>query len=181
MDRRPFLYISSKYYVYYALGVSGIIAFVAAFIVPDYRDLVKKNKQIEALNIKIKHQELLFPVYETHLKEINILKKIENQYLGGHGKMSPGQDDADKIPEDITRIALLNNFQIRSVQTDIRASDNSTPSLEINIAVVGVFPEFRNFFIQLNELPYIEFTQYIQIRSAEQAEEFHLKVWASRK
>jgi hypothetical protein len=156
----------------------GILAFVVLAIYPYHKSLVRLDQQISKTESQVEEQKALFPIGKELLK--SVMQK-DTWALPFPEKAGLGRDEASEISVVFERIARKSNLQIIRIIPDIKSLTEQAGLLSVKTVVKGKIYDFRDFFIEIGNLPYLEHVEEIQIHPAEGVKEFRLKVWLALK
>ncbi len=152
----------------------GILAFVVLAIYPYHKSLVRLDKEIAKTESQIEEQKALFPIGKELLK--SVMQK-ETWGLPFPEKAGLDRDKASEISVIFERIARKSNLEIIRIIPDIKSLTEQAGLLSVKTVVKGKLYDFREFFLEIGKLPYLEHVEEIQIQPAEGVKEFSLKVW----
>ncbi|MBW1703467.1 MAG: hypothetical protein JRJ69_14375 [Deltaproteobacteria bacterium] len=156
----------------------GILGFIILAIYPYHKSLVRLDKEIIKTESQIQEQELLFPIGKELLK--GVIEK-ETWGLPFPEKSRLGRDKAADISVIFEKIARKSNLEVIKIIPDIKSLTEQAGFLSVTAVVKGKIFSFREFFIEIGKLPYLEHVEEIQIQPAEGVKEFRLKVWLALK
>ena len=154
------------------------MAFVVLAIYPYHKSLVRLDGQITRTESEIEEQEALFPIGKELLT--SVMQK-EIRALPFPEKAGLGRDKAADISAVFEEIAGKSNLEVIRIIPDIKSLTEQAGLLSVKAVVKGKIYDFREFFIEIGKLPYLEHVEEIQIRPAEGVKEFSLKVWLALK
>lgn len=161
----------------YLLICGGVIlAFILLAIYPYYKALGGMDMEIRKINVKIDEQKILYPVFQELLKRSRIKEPTR---LTLPEKEILSRADTGRILSIFQEIAERSNLEIKSVQPDVDALIDNSEHLMVDVAMRGTFFDFRNFFLQLGELPYLKHIERFQIKTEEDVREINLRIWLS--
>ena len=72
------------------------------------------------------------------------------------------------------------DLTLRDIQTDVKTLEDSVEYLVMRIHATGDFIKFRDFLVDLGNIPSFERIEEIQIRAIENSREFKLKIWLAQ-
>lgn len=150
------------------------MAFVVLAIYPYHKSLVRLDKEIAKTESQIEEQKALFPIGKELLK--SVMQK-ETWGLPFPEKAGLDRDKASEISVIFERIARKSNLEIIRIIPDIKSLTEQAGLLSVKTVVKGKLYDFREFFLEIGKLPYLEHVEEIQIQPAEGVKEFSLKVW----
>lgn len=163
--------------IYFLICGAGILVFVLLIIIPTQKTSAELDKDIEKLNARITEQRILKPVFDNLLKQV---KKKGPTELPVTKKVKLARGDIKKISERLQEIARRCDLELRDIQTDVNALENNDQYLLLRIHVTGDFKKFRDFLVDLGNIPSLEQIEEIDIRAIENSREFKLKVWLAQ-
>lgn len=156
----------------------GILAFIVLAIYPYHKSLVRLDRQITKTESQIEEQMALFPIGKELLK--SVMQK-ETRGLPFPKKAGLDRNNAADISVIFEKIARKSDLEIISIIPDIKSLTEQADLLSVKTVVKGKIFDFREFFIEIGKLPYLEHVEEIQIQPAEGVKEFSLKVWLALK
>lgn len=156
----------------------GILAFVVLAIYPYHKSLVRLDRQISKTESEIQEQEALFPIGKELLK--SVMQK-ETWALPFPEKSGLSRDRAADISAVFEQIARKSDLEVIRIIPDIKSLSEQTGLLSVTTVVKGKIYDFRDFFIEIGKLPYLEHVEEIQIQPTEGVKELSLKVWLALK
>jgi len=156
----------------------GILAFIALAIYPYHKSLVRLDGQIAKTESQIEEQKALFPIGQELLK--SVMKK-ETRGLPFPEKEGLIRDKTADISVTFEEIARKSHLEVIRIIPDIKSLTEQANLLSVTTVVKGKIFDFRKFFIEIGNLPYLEHVEEIQIQPAEGVKEFSLKVWLALK
>jgi len=155
-----------------SICTAGILGFILLAIWPHQKLLARLDMEIKSMETQIEKQRVLFPIYK------DLLKKVRSERLGDLPFPERAELDRDKTAEISSickEIALKNNLEVVSIIPDISSLAKRPGLLPISMLLKGNFFDFRNYLIQLGEIPYLEHIEEIRIQPVEGSKEFRLK------
>lgn len=156
----------------------GILAFIVLAIYPYHKSLVRLDEQIKKTESQIEEQEALFPIGEELLKDV---MKKETWALPYPEKKGLARDKAADISAIFEKMAKKSHLEVVKIIPNIKSLSEQAGLLSVTTVVTGSFYDFRDFFIEIAGLPYLEYVEEIQIQPVEGVKEFDLKVWLALK
>jgi hypothetical protein len=163
--------------IYFLICGIGIIVFVILIIIPAQKTSAELDGEIEKLNARLDEQRILQPVFDKLLKQV---KKKDATELPAPKKVKLARGDIHKISEHLLETARRCEFTLRDIQTDVKTVENNAEYLLIRIHATGEFIKFRDFLVDLGNIPSFERIEEIQIRAIENSREFKLKIWLAQ-
>ena len=165
---------SQRSLFYFALFGVVILVIILLMIYPDYRTLATLDKNIKQLNTKIETQELLFPLFQKMLTEID-LKLPGGGAFPKEEKLT--QEKAERIVSVFYELADKSGLKVVEVSPDVESTLNGSGFLLMNVVVKGDFSELREFLLELGHLPYLEKIEQIKLQNIDGGKEVRLRVW----
>jgi hypothetical protein len=156
----------------------GILAFIALAIYPYHKSLARLDREIKKTESQIEEQKALFPIGQELLK--SVMQK-ETWGLPFPEKTGLGRDKAADISVTFEKIARNSNLEVIRIIPDIKSLSEQAGLLSVTSVVKGKFYDFREFFMEIGRLPYLEHVEEVEIHPAEGVKEFSLKVWLALK
>jgi len=133
--------------------------------------------EIEKLKGRIEEQKILFPVFQDLLRKVR-LKDTEGLPFPKKAKLV--RSETAKTLSIFQELAQKSNLTLESIVPDVDSVIDSSGYLKMKLVVKGEFLGLRDFMLRLGELPYLEHTERIQIRSAQDSKEISLKIWMAQ-
>jgi len=163
--------------IYFLVCGTGILVFVLLIIIPAQKSSAELDRDIDKLNAHIDEQRILRPIFDNLLKQV---KKKGPTELSVTKKNKLDRGDVSTISERLLEIARRNDLKLHNIQTDVNALENNADYLLIRIHASGDFLKFRDFLVDLGNIPSFERFEEIQIRAIENSREFKLKIWLAQ-
>ena len=165
-----------KSITYLLLCGGALLAFILLAIYPYHKALGGMDTEIHEITAKIDEQKILYPVFKELLKRSQIK---EPSSLTLPEKEILSRADTDRILSIFREIAERSNLEVKSVQPDVDGLIDNSEHLMVDVAMTGDFFDFRNFFLQLGELPYLKHIERFQIKTEGDVREINLRIWLS--
>ena len=163
--------------IYFLICGVGIIIFVLLIIIPAQKTSAELDGDIEKLNARLDEQRILKPVFDNLLQQV---QKKDATELPAPKKVKLARGDIHKISEHLLETARRYDLTLRDIQTDAKTLENNAEYLLIRIHATGDFKKFRDFLVDLGNIPSFERIEEIQIRAIENSREFKLKIWLAQ-
>jgi len=163
--------------IYFLICGAGILVFVLLIIIPTQKTSAELDKDIDKLNARIDEQRILRPIFDNLLKQI---KKKGPTELPVTKKNKLARGDISRLSERLLEIARRYDLKLHDIQTDVNALENNADYLLIRIHASGDFKKFRDFLVDLGNIPFLEQIEEIDIRAIENSREFKLKIWLAQ-
>ena len=168
---------STQSLIYFLVCGAGILVFVLLIIIPAQQTLADLERDIDKLTARIDEQRILRPVFDNLLKQV---KKKKLTKLPVIQKVKLARGEINQLSERILENARRCDLQLRGIQTDVNALENNTEYLLVRIHATGDFKKFRDFLVNLGDIPSLEQIEEIDIRAIENSRDFKLKVWLAQ-
>ena len=163
--------------IYFLICGAGILVFILLIIIPAQKTSAELDRDIEKLNSRLYEQRILKPVFDNLLKQV---KKRGPTELSATKKVKLARSDINKISERLLEIARRCNLELRDIRTEVNVLENQAEYLLIHIQATGGFKKFRDFLVDLGNIPSLEKIEEVDIRAIENSREFKLKVWLAQ-
>ena len=160
--------------LYLLICAGGITGFFLLAIHPYHNYLTGLDREIKTIEAQIEEQKRLFPLYKDLLKKMNITQKGTLPFPR-KGKLD--REKTDEISSIFEEMARKSNLSPVSIVPDVTSLVQGSGLLSISLRMKGDFFQFRDFLARLNEMPFLEHIEEIQIQTAGEMKEFVLKVW----
>ncbi len=159
---------------YALVCVLGLAAFGAIGLYPTYRELKAVRSRVHELQVEIRRQELMRPVYEklvekTHQRRQKALPYPKQARLP--------REQADDLTPVFAQLAKQSGVVVLRVIPDVGSLAETRGRLNVNVTVRGPFSAMRDFIVHLGGLPYLEHLEEVRMRAARLEREMTLKVW----
>ena len=165
-------YRKSAFYVLIFLGV--VIAFVLIILLPYNNALKKTDLNIVTLKDRLARQELQYPLYTKLLKE---MQKPSLEHLKSEVQEKLKKEDISQVSLMIRNLAESNHLTHGKSDPDINSMTGNKGLIFVKVEVEGLFEDFRNFMVRLNEIPFLQDIEEIKIHSIETNRRYELKIW----
>lgn len=165
---------SQRSLFYFALFGVVILVIILLMIYPDYRTLAALDKNIKQLNTKIETHELLSPLFQKMLTEVE-LKLPEGVAFPKAEKLS--QEKAERIVSVFHELAGKSGIKVVEVSPDVESTLDGSGFVLMNVVVTGDFFKLREFLMELGNLPYLEKIEQIKLQNIDGGKEVRLKIW----
>jgi len=139
--------------------------------------LARLDGDIRGIKAQIEEQKILLPLYQELLKSV----KQEEPEDFSPQKAKLERERMHLIPFMLEELAQKSNLTLVSVAPDLESLAKASGLLSLNVLVKGKFLDFREFLLQARKFPYLEHVEEIQIRSADGAKEFRVRLWLALK
>ncbi len=153
--------------------ISAIVLIVLVGIVPNHLKSAKLAKDIDSLQFKVEEQKTLHPVYQL-LKSRNQNKM--STVLPCPVRSPLSRQKVETILSVFDGIAKNSGMKAVSISPDFKSLDAERNLLPVEIIIIGDFVNYRKFLIALEELPYLERVEELQIQHGAGIMEFGTKV-----
>lgn len=152
--------------------LSGILLIVFVGIIPNYLRSARLGKEMDRLQVKVEEQKTLYPVYQ-------LLKS------GSQNKMSTALPCPVKSPLSRQKVGVIGSvfegmakksgLRTVKISPDFKSLDAERNLLPVEIVILGDFFNYRKFLMALQELPYLERMDELEISSRVGLMEFRTK------
>ncbi|MDY0131573.1 MAG: hypothetical protein RBR53_02785 [Desulforegulaceae bacterium] len=161
----------------YAISGFGlIIIFIILVVYPAKKQSSSLNKEINALDSKIKRQEVLNPSYtQLLIKNKEIEKQIKEIESTGFESFL-NHNNLLKLPDSFKEIASKSKMKMISCSPDINSSKNNKNKLLLNLELEGDFLDFPNLLSAFEAEKKITYLESIEI-SSEKTKTYLIKLW----
>ena len=174
MEQLKIKKLPARSFLYLLICVSGILGFILLGIYPDKNSSAKLDMEINKLKAQIEVQKVFRPTYKVLLNKFTFKGP---KALPFPKKVKLGHDKTDTVSSIFEEMGQRSNLEIVNTVPDVKSLSESPGLLSVNTFMKGHFSGFRNFLIQLGELPYLEHIEEIQIKAAKDHKEFRVRVW----
>ena len=163
----------------FLICMGGIIAFIFLVNYPVYLSLSAMDAEVNKKLEKIEEQKKLYPVFKSLLKRI---QEKEPGDLPVPQKTKLLQKDSAKITYVFQQIARKSNLTMDSIMPDVDSLIDDSGYLIIELLVRGAFTDLHSFLIRVDEIPFMEHIEYLQIIQSEDNGNLllKLKLWLAR-
>jgi hypothetical protein len=163
----------------FGLCFVAIVAFGLLLIWPEGRRVRELDRRREALRERIRSQEMLYPLYQAHVIEIQRLKQYRIFPAPEPGDSAPSAQEAMAAIRDLLRD---HGFSDLMLAPDMAVFNQEKDRLALDIRMNGSFLKLRDLLLSLGRLPAVIHFERLEIREAPDAGEVvDLRVWLLRK
>jgi len=166
--------IPGKSLAYIMMCCGGVLAFILLSILPTQRSLERMDREIELLKGQIKEQEILYPVYSNLIQQLQTEEVVSLPFPDENEYPKTGLNDITSI---VSEMAQKNNLEVMAVAPDFKSIPQGSGMLLVKASFKGGLSDFRNFLIQLNEMPSVRTLEEIQIKAIPDSKELNLAFW----
>jgi hypothetical protein len=160
--------------IWYIFIYAGIIIIITVLgIIPVYRYNSNANENIKKINDQIKQQSDLKPQYSMLAA---VLEKKQAQALPYTQRSKIPREQAGKFQQDFRAIADKTGMMVVSYAPDMANLAGDSSYLLHNVAVKGEFNKFRQMLIELENVPYLDRIDEINIQQRPDGMEYKLKI-----
>jgi len=174
LDKLPKL--PKRSFIYILICGGGILSFFLTGIFPNQRAISALEKEITALNLRIREQKVLFPVFKNMINKIKTPDENKNTFLQ---KEKLRKEDIGKLSVLFEKTVKKRGLMLEGSVIDINTLKENKGLLQITLSMSGEFSNFREFMIDLEAITYIERIGRLEIRSGQLSKNFKLSLWLS--
>lgn len=160
--------------IYFFICGVGILVFVVLIIIPTQNTMAELDRDIEKITDRIEEQRILKPVFFSLLNRVKKKNPIE---LPVARKVKLALGDINKVSENLQANARRHGLKLRDIQTDVSTEADKAGYLLIQLRLTGDYQKFRDFLVELGNIPSLEQIEEIQIRAIENSRELKIKLW----
>jgi hypothetical protein len=161
----------------YLLICGGVLLAISLMIVYDHKILRDRDIEISTIKTQIDQQKILSPAFKDLIRRLRVKDPVD---LPFPKKEKLPRDDMEKVLPVFQEIARGSNLTIKSFVPDVESLASGSQHLIMDVVVSGDFFDFRKFFMQLGELPYLERIERFVIRPVEGKKEISLRLWMAQ-
>ena len=172
--KKKFSTLPTQSLIYFLICGAGILVFLVLIIIPTQKTIAELDRDIEKLAGRIEEQRILKPVFVSLLNRVKKKNPIDLP-VARKEKLALG--DINRVSENLQDNARLHRLKLRDIQTDVSALAENTGYVLIRLQLTGDFKKFRDFLVDLGNIPSLEQIEEIQIRAIENSREFKIKLW----
>jgi hypothetical protein len=156
----------------------GVIIIVIFLVIGFYnvRSLNDLDRDVQKIKADIEEQRIMAPLYNDLIEKIKVKTK---KHLPFPAKAKLPREQHEQITSIFGELAKRANLEVVSITPDVNSLAGGSGLLVVNAALKGDFFNFRNYLIELGNVPYLEHLGEIQIQTIPGGREFHLKLWVS--
>ena len=158
--------------------IAGILGFIFMAVYPSRNALMERDRDIAELKAQIEEQKILTPLYKDLLERSEPLKTLS---LPLPKRKKLDQNEIGRLSIYLEEIAARSHFELVGLVPDVDSLAQVSGLLSVNARLKGDFINFRDCFILLGALPYLEHIEEIRVRSTGGGQEFSLKLWLALK
>jgi len=158
--------------------VVGVFVIAIFLVVGFYnvRSLNDLDRDIRKARADIEEQRIMAPLYNDLIEKIKVKTKKQLPFPARAKLPKEQHEQITAVFGDLARKA---NLEIVSITPDVNSLAGGSGLLVVNAALKGDFFNFRNYLIELGNVPYLEHLGEIQIQTTPGGKEFRLKLWVS--
>jgi len=155
----------------------GLVGFAMLSVFPSYRALSAVDKEIADLRKEIEAQKVLYPLFQN----LQAFAQREPPSQLPYPKPERlSREEAGNVSMLLQRLARESEFTVVRIMPDMVSFSGESDYLKINAVLRGDFANIRPLLIRLGELPYFAYLQTLELRTAEDEKEVHLRLWLMR-
>ncbi len=156
----------------------GVVVIVIFLVIGFYnvRTLSDLDRDIRKARADIEEQRLMAPLYNDLIEKIKVKTK---KHLPFPAKAKLPREQHEQITVIFGDLAKRANLEVVSITPDVNSLAGGSGLLVVNAALKGDYFNFRNYLIELGNVPYLEHLGELQIQTIPGGKEFHLKLWVS--
>jgi len=156
----------------------GVIIIVIFLVIGFYnvRSLNDLDRDVQKIKADIEEQRIMAPLYNDLIEKIKVKTK---KHLPFPAKAKLPREQHEQITSIFGELAKRANLEVVSITPDVNSLAGGSGLLVVNAALKGDFFNFRNYLIELGNVPYLEHLGEIQIQTIPGGREFHLKLCVS--
>jgi len=166
--------LPSRSVLYFSISGMIILVLVVFMIYPNYRSLKSLDNKIKQMNVQIKSQEILYPLFQRMLKEIQF-KEPSGLPFPKVEKLTQAQTAV--VSSVFRELADKLGLTVMGVSPDIDSSLDGSGYLLMNVTMNGEFLKIRDLLRQLGKIPYLEHIEQIKLKSVAGSKEISFKIW----
>ena len=174
METGKFTKLQGKTFRYLVICSVGLLCFVALGIYPRQKSINDLNAKIGKLETEIAAQKILLPVFNALVKRGKI-KNPEGLSLPKKAKLDRAK--AVMVSNTFRGLARMSGLQVIEIKPDLKTLAKESKNLSVSLHLSGDFSNFHGFLIRVEEIPYLEHLERIQIQPVVGFREFRLKLW----
>lgn len=161
----------------YLLICGGVLLASVFMVLYDHKTMKDRDLEISTIKTQIDQQKVLSPAFKDLIRRSRIKEPVD---LPFPKKEKLRREDTEKILPVFDEIARKSNLTIKSAVPDVESLVSGSQHMVVDVVASGDFIDFRKFFVQLGELPYLEGIERVVIRSAEGKKEIRLRLWMAQ-
>jgi len=174
LDKLPKL--PRRSFVYILICGGGILSFFLIGIYPNQRAISAFEKEITTLNLKIREQKVLFPVFKNMINKIRTPDESKDTLLR---KEKLRKENIGNLSVIFEKMAKKIGLMLEESVIDINTLKENKGLLKVTLSMSGEFFNFREFMIDLGTISYIERIGSLEIRTGQLSKNFKLSLWLS--
>ncbi|MFP4309148.1 MAG: hypothetical protein ACLFRG_12360 [Desulfococcaceae bacterium] len=163
----------------FGLCLLVILAFGLLMIWPQTREIRELSDEASRLRTQIRTQEMLFPLYEAHLAEIQRLKSLRVLPLpeSREGKFSSIRETMSAL----RAVARETGFAEIRLTPDMARLNEDADRLVLDVQMIGDFGKVRELFLTMGRLPYVLHFERLEVKKSSDGQEIvQFRIWLRR-
>lgn len=179
MKTRLFWNLSAAQWGRFGLCLLVILAFGLLMIWPQIREIRELSGEAARLRTQIRTQEMLFPLYEAHLAEIQRLKSLRVLPLpeSRRGEVPPIRETMTAL----RAVARETGFTEIRLAPDMARLNEGTDTLVLDVQMTGDFGKVRELFLTMGRLPYVLHFEKLEVKKSSDGQELvQFRIWLRR-
>lgn len=174
-----FWHLSASQWGRFGGGVVFLAVLGMLLIWPEARRVRELNRQREELRKRIQTQEMLYPLYQAHLMEIQRLKQYRVFPVP-----APQKGDLPSVREAMANIrdrVTAQGFSILLLAPDMAVFNQEEDRMALEVRMSGSFPRLRALLLALGRLSYVVHLERLEVReNPDNGEIIDLRLWLLR-
>lgn len=176
----PFLWhLSASQWGRFGGGVVFLAVLGGLLIWPEARRVRELHRQREELQERIQTQEMLYPLYQAHLMEIQRLKQYQVFPVP-----EPKKGGLPTVREAIANIrdrVRAQGFSLLLLSPDMTVFNPEEDRMALEVRMSGSFPQVRELLLALGRLSYVVHLEHLEVReNPDTGETIDLRLWLVR-
>jgi hypothetical protein len=155
---------------------AGALLFVIVGLQPLHGRVSRLNGEILELRGRVSEQEVLYPVY-TDLLESSI--KDEAPGIVARTRRPLAQQEIGTLSALVSGLAQSSKLQLASLTPETDSLAGGAKRMPVRAALRGGFSDMRGFLLELENLPFVEHMEELQIQDFAGPKELRLKMWVA--
>ena len=161
-----------------AIYTGVLVVAVGVMIVPSYLAIGKAEAERAKIEIEVKEQRFLAPVFGKLVKK---RREMTQSTANLPVRSALARDNSGGVADTLTRLATDNRMQMAGINLDLNAMVNEVRLMQVDMVLRGGLADYRTFLMQLIAVPYVEFIERIRIMATPDGREFRMRVWVALK
>lgn len=157
-------------------GSAGVLLVILFGLRPMYASIARLNEEIVVVRDRLSQQQQLAPLYHEVGKQ---LMREDSAILPISKRTELNAEQVGEISLAFQKMARECGLEAASVTPDAKSLTRDRRFMPMNLTLKGEFLRLRKFLLMMENLPYLERTEEIQIQETSGTKEFRIRIWVA--